>query len=309
MAGRSTALGVVVAAASLALTTLLLYPLSEIAPAVSLGVLYLLAVLLVSTVWGLWLGLATSVAAALAFNFFHIPPTGRFTIADAENWVALAVFLVAAVVASTPVGPGRDARPRGRAAAARGRPRRRAGAAAARQRRSRTRRCRRRPSGSPMRSRSTRRPSCSSRVEGDERQAAVPLGDLGTLLVPGRAGGRRARADRAGARGAAGRRARARGADARGGRDERAAPQRRDQDGRPALGLARPAVAADGDRGGGRGALARRRSSAAERVELADAIAHESRRLVAPGRPADRPLAAAGRAPPSRARTGARWRR
>jgi two-component system, OmpR family, sensor histidine kinase KdpD len=101
MSGRSTALGIVVAAGSLALTTLILYPLQEIAEPVSLGVLYLLAVLLVATIWGLWLGLATSVAAALAFNFFHIPPTGRFTIADAENWAALVVFLVVAVVAST----------------------------------------------------------------------------------------------------------------------------------------------------------------------------------------------------------------
>jgi two-component system sensor histidine kinase KdpD len=92
--------GVLVAAGSLALTTLLLYPLSEIAPAVSLGVVYLLAVLLVSTIFGFGLGLATSVAAALAFNFFHIPPTGRFTIADPQNWVALGVFLVAAAVAS-----------------------------------------------------------------------------------------------------------------------------------------------------------------------------------------------------------------
>jgi two-component system, OmpR family, sensor histidine kinase KdpD len=81
-----------------ALTTVLLYPLSEIAPAVSLGVLYLLAVLLVSTVWGLRLGLATSVIAALAFNFFHIPPTGRFTIAEAENWVAHATLVPAYLV-------------------------------------------------------------------------------------------------------------------------------------------------------------------------------------------------------------------
>jgi two-component system, OmpR family, sensor histidine kinase KdpD len=101
MGQRSTALGVIVAAGSIALTTALLFPLEEIADPVSLGVLYLLAVLLVATLWGLWLGLATSIVAALAFNFFHIPPTGRFTIADAENWVALAVFLVAAVVAAT----------------------------------------------------------------------------------------------------------------------------------------------------------------------------------------------------------------
>ena len=131
-ARRSTALGVFVAVVSVAATTALLFPLSEIAPAVSLGVLYLLAVLLVSTLWGLWLGLATSVAAALAFNFFHIEPTGRFTIAEAENWVALAVFLVAAAVASTLSDAGRHARPRGRAAAARSGSRRRAGAAAAR---------------------------------------------------------------------------------------------------------------------------------------------------------------------------------
>jgi two-component system sensor histidine kinase KdpD len=101
MAGRSPALGLLVAAASLALTTLALYPLSEIAPPVSLSVLYLLPVLLVSSLWGLWLGLATSVAAAVAFSFFHLPPAGRPTIAEGENLVALVVFLVAAAVASS----------------------------------------------------------------------------------------------------------------------------------------------------------------------------------------------------------------
>ena len=76
-------------------------PLREVAPAVSTGVLYLLAVLLVSTLWGTWLGVATAVASALAWGFFHLPPTGRFTIADPENLVALGVFLATAVVAST----------------------------------------------------------------------------------------------------------------------------------------------------------------------------------------------------------------
>jgi K+-sensing histidine kinase KdpD len=50
MTGRSTAAGALVAVGALAVTTLLLYPLEDIAPAVSLGVLYLLAVLLVSTI-------------------------------------------------------------------------------------------------------------------------------------------------------------------------------------------------------------------------------------------------------------------
>ena len=92
--------GFVVAGLSVAVITVLIFPLREVSPADSNGVAYLLAVLLVATVWGLRLGLLTSVASAAAFNFFHLPPTGHFTIADSRHWVALGVFLVAAVVAS-----------------------------------------------------------------------------------------------------------------------------------------------------------------------------------------------------------------
>jgi two-component system, OmpR family, sensor histidine kinase KdpD len=97
----SPVVGVVVAAAAVAATTGLVYPLADVAPVTALGVVYLVAVLLVSSLWGGWLGAATALASALAFNFFHIPPTGRFTISEGENWVALAVFFVAALVAST----------------------------------------------------------------------------------------------------------------------------------------------------------------------------------------------------------------
>ena len=99
--GRSPLLGLAVAAVSVAAITGVNYGLREIAPAVSTGVVYLLAVLLVSSYWGLWLGLVTGLLSTAAFNFFHIPPTDGFTIADAENWVALGVFFVAAVVTST----------------------------------------------------------------------------------------------------------------------------------------------------------------------------------------------------------------
>ena len=92
--------GVAAVTVSVAVITGLIYPLREISAASSNGVLYLLPVLLVSAVWGLRLGVATSVAGAAAFNFFHLPPTGRFTIADGRNWVALVTFLVAAIVAS-----------------------------------------------------------------------------------------------------------------------------------------------------------------------------------------------------------------
>ncbi len=97
---RSWTIGLAVAVGSVAVITAVNYGLRELVPVVSTGVVYLLAVLLVSTGWGLWLGLLTAFLSAAAFNFFHIPPTGRFTIADGENWVALVVFLVAAAVVS-----------------------------------------------------------------------------------------------------------------------------------------------------------------------------------------------------------------
>ena len=97
---RSKLLGLLVSALSVAAITGVIFPLRHAVPAVSTGVLYLLAVLLVSSYWGVGLGLFTSVASAAAFNFFHIPPTGHFTIAAPENLVALGVYLVAAVVVS-----------------------------------------------------------------------------------------------------------------------------------------------------------------------------------------------------------------
>lgn len=96
-----TWVGAVVAILAVAATTALIFPLREVVPVVSTGVVYLLAVLLVSTWCGLWAGLGTAVASALAFNWFHIPPTGRFTIAEPENLVALAIFLATAAIVST----------------------------------------------------------------------------------------------------------------------------------------------------------------------------------------------------------------
>jgi two-component system, OmpR family, sensor histidine kinase KdpD len=98
---KPVTLGLVIAFLSVALATAAIYPLKAIAPAVSLGVVYLPAVLLVSVYWGLALGLLTSVLSAAAFNFFHLPPVGRLTIADGRNWVALAAFVTVAVVVST----------------------------------------------------------------------------------------------------------------------------------------------------------------------------------------------------------------
>ncbi|HWX75187.1 MAG TPA: DUF4118 domain-containing protein, partial [Solirubrobacteraceae bacterium] len=97
-AGRpSRALGVLAAVASVAAVTALIYPLKRISPVVSLGVVYVLPVVVIATFWGLRFGVATSVLSAAAFNFFHLPPGGRFDLADERDWVALLVFVLAAV--------------------------------------------------------------------------------------------------------------------------------------------------------------------------------------------------------------------
>ncbi len=90
-----------VAVVAVAAATAAIYPLEAVSPTVALSVVYLPAVLLVSAYGGLMLGLATSVASATAFNFFHIPPVGRFEIADSRNWAALVAFTIVAATVST----------------------------------------------------------------------------------------------------------------------------------------------------------------------------------------------------------------
>jgi len=90
-------LGMLVAAASVTAATAAIYPLKHLTPVLSLGVLYVLAVLVVSMFWGLALGIATSLLSAAAFNFFQLPPKGNLTLADERDWVALLAFVVVAI--------------------------------------------------------------------------------------------------------------------------------------------------------------------------------------------------------------------
>jgi two-component system, OmpR family, sensor histidine kinase KdpD len=79
---RSWKIGLAVSVGAVAVITGVIYGLRELVPVVSTGVVYLLAVLLVSTGWGLWLGLVTAVLSAAAFNFFHIPPPALALVGD-----------------------------------------------------------------------------------------------------------------------------------------------------------------------------------------------------------------------------------
>jgi two-component system, OmpR family, sensor histidine kinase KdpD len=66
----------------------------------TVGFTFLLAILSVSTAWGLRHAIFLAILSTLAFNYFFLPPVLRFTIADPENWVALFAFLFTAIVAS-----------------------------------------------------------------------------------------------------------------------------------------------------------------------------------------------------------------
>ena len=61
---------------------------------------FLAAVVAVALVGGLWPALLAAVAGSLLLNWFFTPPVGRFTIAEGENLLALAVFVVVAVAVS-----------------------------------------------------------------------------------------------------------------------------------------------------------------------------------------------------------------
>jgi len=98
---RPLGLGLAAALAFVVAETLALYPLEQLAFETALVVVYLLGVVVVAVGWGFWLAAATSVASALAFDYFYIQPVFSFIPMRAEDAVALAVFLVVALSVST----------------------------------------------------------------------------------------------------------------------------------------------------------------------------------------------------------------
>jgi two-component system sensor histidine kinase KdpD len=87
-------------AAAVTLATLLVWALEPVAPTLSLGVLYVFAVLPVAIAWGLLWSLPVAAASMLAFNFFFLPPFHTFSLADSTNWFALIAYSGTAIVVS-----------------------------------------------------------------------------------------------------------------------------------------------------------------------------------------------------------------
>jgi signal transduction histidine kinase len=93
-------LGLVVAAVLIAVETLGLYPLTGDAQEGARGVIYLLGVLVVSTVWGAFLGVVTSLASAIAFNYFHVLPYRMLDLTPIQDLREVGIFVAAALVVS-----------------------------------------------------------------------------------------------------------------------------------------------------------------------------------------------------------------
>jgi two-component system sensor histidine kinase KdpD len=78
----------------------LLLRLTHVGNATTIALGYMLVTLFVAAMGDIVVAITVSIAAAVCFNFFFLPPVGTFTIADAQNWVALGAFLIVSVVAS-----------------------------------------------------------------------------------------------------------------------------------------------------------------------------------------------------------------
>jgi len=88
------------AALLLILAVTFIYHKIHIVNATTVALTFLLAILVISTVWGIAISVVMSLIAMVLFNYFFLPPTGRLTVADPQNWIALIAFLVVAVLAS-----------------------------------------------------------------------------------------------------------------------------------------------------------------------------------------------------------------
>jgi two-component system, OmpR family, sensor histidine kinase KdpD len=105
-------LGLALGAAGLAAVTAGLRPEPSLTNA---ALLYLVPVVAVAVVGGVWLGLATALGSDLLLNWFFVPPYHTFTVERRDNLVALLVYVLVAVTVSVAV----DLAARQRAAATR----------------------------------------------------------------------------------------------------------------------------------------------------------------------------------------------
>jgi two-component system sensor histidine kinase KdpD len=98
---RHWLVGIAAGAGAVAVVSAAIAIFENFVPVLSLGVLYIFAVLPIAVFWGPVLAVPVAIASMLAFNFLYLPPLYTFTLADRQNWFALTVYVVTAVVVGT----------------------------------------------------------------------------------------------------------------------------------------------------------------------------------------------------------------
>jgi two-component system sensor histidine kinase KdpD len=98
--------------------TLCGHALSGVLPAQGISLIFLLAVLLGAVGFGVLTGMASAIFAFLAYNFFFIPPTFTFTVAEPREVFALIVFFIIAILTGSLAGRMREVAARAQARAA-----------------------------------------------------------------------------------------------------------------------------------------------------------------------------------------------
>jgi K+-sensing histidine kinase KdpD len=99
-------LGLVVAAGVIGVETVVVVLRKHLAPTMAFGIVYLLGVLLVGTVWGFGLAAITALASAVAFDICRRWPDG-FVLGQLQSWVVVGVFFVVAVLGNSLAGLAR----------------------------------------------------------------------------------------------------------------------------------------------------------------------------------------------------------
>jgi two-component system sensor histidine kinase KdpD len=105
--GKTTPLdarGVAIGLAMIAMTTGLGVVLQPVLGINAIDLLYLVPVVATATLFGLRASLIVSLAAALAYNFFFLPPIHTFTIGDPQNIVTFVVLTGVGIVAAQLAG-------------------------------------------------------------------------------------------------------------------------------------------------------------------------------------------------------------
>jgi signal transduction histidine kinase len=99
--------GIVVAASFIVIETLAVLLLKQLDPQEAFETLYLLGVVVVSTVWGLGVAVTTSVTSAIALAYFRNWPATHSVSFNLENGVVIVVFLVVALLTNFVAGLAR----------------------------------------------------------------------------------------------------------------------------------------------------------------------------------------------------------